>query len=241
MKTVKITSRGFSLIESLISLSLFLFILVTSLEFFIATREHFFSLKEGQELNQAAYATMDKIRLDLCQSGRGLLVSQSFGLLEAIMINGDTLITSCKDKDIALMNDLVAGQTFVPLASTTGINKGQRICIYDLEKGEVNTVASASEQGIVLSSPMNFSYDRDNACVILIRTISYYLDNDSRILRRKVNASPAQPLLEDVALFDFSYDAAAHMVFIRLILAIQEEKEYEISVFSKNMALVPTG
>lgn len=239
-KATKNSTAGFSLIESLLSLSLFLFILVSSFEFFISTRNHFFDLKDDQEVNQAAYATLDKIRLDLCESGRGLIAPQSNGLLEALKVNGDTLIIQSKDKDIPLGSDLVAGQTFIPLASTVGIKKSQKLCIIDLEKGEVKTITAVNKQGIALSASLNSSYSMEDTIVILLRTVSFYLDTDRGILRRKVNASPAQPLLEEVYAFDFIYKTTSNIVSLSLILKAKKEKEYEIAVFPKNMALVPT-
>ncbi|MEE9501296.1 MAG: hypothetical protein V3V48_04430 [Candidatus Aminicenantaceae bacterium] len=239
-KVTKNSTAGFSLIESLLSLSLFLFILVSSFEFFISTRNHFFDLKDDQEVNQAAYATLDKIRLDLCESGRGLIAPQSNGLLESLKVNGDTLIIHSKDKDIPLSSDLVAGQTFIPLSSTAGIKKSQKLCIIDLEKGEVKTITAVNKQGIALSASLNSSYAMEDATVILIRTVSFYLDTDRGILRRKVNASPAQPLLEEVYAFDFIYETTSNIVSLSLILTAKKEKEYEIAVFPKNMALVPT-
>jgi type II secretory pathway pseudopilin PulG len=239
-KVTKNSTAGFSLIESLLSLSLFLFILVSSFEFFISTRNHFFDLKDDQEVNQAAYATLDKIRLDLCESGRGLIAPQSNGLLESLKVNGDTLIIHSKDKDIPLSSDLVAGQTFIPLSSTAGIKKSQKLCIIDLEKGEVKTITAVNKQGIALSASLNSSYAMEDAAVILIRTVSFYLDTDRGILRRKVNASPAQPLLEEVYAFDFIYETTSNIVSLSLILTAKKEKEYEIAVFPKNMALVPT-
>ncbi|MCK4931101.1 MAG: hypothetical protein KAT01_02970 [Candidatus Aminicenantes bacterium] len=239
-KVTKNSTAGFSLIESLLSLSLFLFILVSSFEFFISTRNHFFDLKDDQEVNQAAYATLDKIRLDLCESGRGLIAPQSNGLLESLKVNGNTLIIHSKDKDIPLSSDLVAGQTFIPLSSTAGIKKSQKLCIIDLEKGEVKTITAVNKQGIALSASLNSSYAMEDATVILIRTVSFYLDTDRGILRRKVNASPAQPLLEEVYAFDFIYETTSNIVSLSLILTAKKEKEYEIAVFPKNMALVPT-
>ena len=238
MVKTKRSNAGFSLIESLLSLSLFLFILVSSLEFFISTRNHFFDLKDEQEVNQAAYATLDKIRLDLCESGRGLIAPQSAGLIEAIHASGNTLIIQSKDQDIPLGNDLVAGQTFIPLTSTAGINKGQNLCITDPEKREVKTIISVDKQGLTLSSALNSSYAKDDATVALIRTVSFYLDTHSGILRRKVNASPAQPLLEEVDSFDFAYEVASNIISLNLTLTTKEEKKYETSIFPKNMALV---
>jgi type II secretory pathway pseudopilin PulG len=239
-KITKRSNSGFSLIESLLSLSLFLFILVSSLEFFVFTRNHFFNLKNEQEINQAAYATLDKIRLDLCECGRGLIAPQSKGLLDAIQANGNTLIVRSMDRDIPLGSDLTVGQTFIPLSSTTGIKKGQKLCFTDAGKGEIKTISSVDKHGLTLNSPLNSSYRKDETKFILIRTIFFYLDSDQGILRRKVNASPAQPLLEDVSAFDVFYEAASNIVSLSLILKMKEEKKYETSIFPKNMALVST-
>ncbi len=237
-KTAKSFKSGFSLIESLLSLSFFLIILVASLEFFVSTRNHFFDLKDEQEVNQAAYTTLDKVRLDLCECGRGLVIQQSFGLLEAISASNNILTIQSRDKDIPLDNNLVSGQTFIPFTTTAGIKKGQKLCFAHFEKGELKTITAVSKQGLTLSSPLNYSYIKDEASVILIRTVSVYLDGERGILRRKVNASPAQPLLEDVVAFEVIYDAAANITSLGLILKTKEEKKYEVSVFSKNMALV---
>jgi type II secretory pathway pseudopilin PulG len=234
----KLPKSGFSLIESLLSLSLFLFILISSFEFFVSTRNHFFELKDEQEINQAAYTTLDKIRMDLCAGGCGLIAPQTFGLIDAIQINNNTLIIESKVKDIPLANDLVVGQTYIPVVSTAGIKKGQKLCITDPDKGEITTIRSVDKHGLTLSSSLSFSYVKGDAAVVLIRTVSFYLDTDRGILRRKVNASPAQPLLEDVYSFDFTYEATSNIISLRLTLKPQEEKEYETSFFPKNMALV---
>jgi type II secretory pathway pseudopilin PulG len=235
---IRHSSSGFSLIESLICLSLFLFILVASLEFLISARNHFFDLRNEQEINQAAYATLDKIRLDLCECGRGLIVPQRLGLIDAIQATDTTLIIQSKDMDILPEKDLVAGQTFIPIASTSGIKKGQKICFTDLEKGDIKTIISVDTQGLAISTPLNFSYGKDEAAVFLIRTVSIFLDSGRRILRRKVNASSAQPLLEDVFAFNVFYEETSNIVSLGLILNMKEEKEYETFIFPKNMALV---
>jgi type II secretory pathway pseudopilin PulG len=239
IRLTKHNKRGFSLIESLLSLSLFLFILLSSLEFFISTRNHFFNLKDEQEIDLAAYSTLDKIRLDLCECGRGLIVPQSMELFEAIQLTDGILVIHSKDKEILPESDLVAGQTFIQVVSTAGIKKGQKLCFTDLEKGEVKTIAAVDKHGLTLGSSLNYSYRKDEAAFILIRTLSFFLDSSRGILRRKVNASPAQPLLENVSAFNVFYEAKSNIVSLSLILKKREDKEYETFFFPKNMALVP--
>jgi hypothetical protein len=63
------------------------------------------------------------------------------------------------------------------------------------------------------------------------------LDDAKGVIRRKVNASPAQPLLEDVAAFEFDYDRNANLVRLVLAMKLSEEKKYETTVFPKNIAM----
>ncbi len=67
--------------------------------------------------------------------------------------------------------------------------------------------------------------------------VTYFLDGGARILRRRVNTSPAQPLLEGTAGAAWSLDAAAHLVRIRLELHTEGAHPHEATVFLKNPAL----
>lgn len=231
--------KGFSLIESLMSLSLFLIILLSSLEFFASARSHFLKLKDGQEINQAAYSALDKMRGDILQGGLGLLMPARLGVLECISKNNGTLIIYIKEKDLSLLTDLVSGQTRILVGSTKKIKKGRELCIFDSNKGEAKSISSVNSDSLVLSSPLNSSYQKDGTSLILLKKISLFLDEDKHILRRKINASSSQPLVEDVTSFDFNYEKSTNLTRLRLGLKANKnkEREYEISVFPKNVAL----
>ena len=64
-----------------------------------------------------------------------------------------------------------------------------------------------------------------------------YLDSESKILRRKVNTSTPQPLLEDAHAFDFSFDGTTNLIYISVALLDREDKKYEISILPKNLQL----
>lgn len=233
----KNSKKGISLIESLISLSLFLIIVLSSLEFFGLVRSHFLQLKEEQETKLAALAALDRMKADLLNGGLGLLDSIRLGLLEGISENNGILVIFSRDKELSLSGGLVSGQTRVFLGSTKTIKKGRELCIFDSTKGEVASISSVYPDSIVLSSPINHPYLKENASMILLKKISLYLDKDKHILRRKVNSSPAQPLLDEAAFFDCDYDIDTNLVKLRLRLNGKKEKDYEISVFPKNTAL----
>ncbi len=229
--------KGFSLVESLISLSLFFIIVMASLEFFGATRDLYLKIKNKQETKEAALAALDKMRIDLQEGGSGLLMPVQLGLIEGISENNENLILLSKEKDILLLSDLTTGQTRIDLDGKHDTGKSRMICIFDSEKGEVKTISDADTKSIILSSPLDFSYVKEKASLILLRKVSFYLDKDNQILRRKVNASPSQPLLEEVIFFDSSYKRDINLVKLRLALKPNKEKIYEITVFPKNAAL----
>ena len=229
--------KGFSLIESVISLSIFLVIVLSSLEFFGFARNIFLKLKNKEETKEAVLSALDKMKIDLLHGGSGLLVPIQLGILEGIIRNEDTLIILSKEKSLSPPNDLLAGQTRILLESTYNVKKGMELCIFDSAKGEVKSISSVDKRSIVLSSPLDFSFLKEKTCVFLLKKISLFFDEDRQTLRRKVNSSPAQPLLEEVALFDFTYEKVVNLARLRLSLQSKKEKEYEISVFPKNTAL----
>ena len=229
--------KGISLIESLISLSLFLFIVVACLELFGFTRKIFLKLKIQEESNAAVFSALDKMKTDILSGGSGLLEPVHLGLLEGITEEEGALTVLSMEKKLAPVNDLVAGQTKILLPSISNFKKKREICISDILKGEVKSIVSAANKNIVLSSPLDFSYSKDITHICLIRKVSFFFGKDKQTIRRKVNSSPSQPLLEDVALFDFSYSKTTNLVSLRLSLKTNEEKEYEISIYPKNVSL----
>lgn len=229
--------KGFSLIESLLSLSLFLVIVLACLELFGFTRNIFLKLKIQEESQSAVFSALDKMKTDILSGGSGLLEPVQLGLLESISEDEDALIILSMEKNVVFLNDLVTGQTKILLTSISNLKKKREICIFDTLKGEVKSIVSAANKSIVLSSPLDFSYSKDETHIYLIKKVALFIGKNKQIIRRKVNSSPSQPLLEDVALFDFSYSKTTNIVSLRLSLKLNEEKVYEISIYPKNAAL----
>ena len=229
--------KGFSLIESLISLSLFLLILLGSVECFSLARQHFLELKNKYERDEFAHASLDKMRIDLLAAGSGLHTPLALDLVKGLRVIDNSLIISSQDKVLSTLGDLIPGQTQIPLASTGGVKKGSLICIYNQDKGEAQSISIVNRKSLVLASPIQNSYLSGDYNIVLIKTVSFFLDRKQQILRRKVNSSPAQPLLEETAQFLILYEETSHLINLSLSLLSHEEKKYEISVFPKNLGL----
>jgi hypothetical protein len=231
------SEKGFSLMESTLALALFFIAILASLEFFGFTRSLFLKLKTKEETREAALSALDKMRVDLLAAGSGLLEPLKLGLLEGISHEEGTLVILSKEKNLSPLNDLLEGQTRIRLQSTDELKKGREICIFDNHRGEVKSVSRTDKKSIVLSSPLKYSFLKEKTQVLLLQKISFFLDKDKQVFRRRTNSSPAQPLLENAASFGLSYEKATNLARLYLSLESNKEKKYEISVFPKNAAL----
>jgi hypothetical protein len=232
--------RGFSLIDSLIGLSLTLLILAASLEFFGLGRRVFFKLKESQEDSLSVLAALEKIRLDAARAGAGLRTAISLGLVKGLEIQDKTLTFAGEDKTLTLNQDLAEGQARLACDGVEDLAKGRVICVFDDAQGEVHSIVSAGRGFVVLSGPLAHSYKREETHVLALEVITYYYDAAGRVIRRKANTSSGQPLLEDAG----GWEVRSSDDFALITVSIQiksKERRYETSFVPKNMALAKTS
>jgi len=231
--------RGFTTIELLISLSLLLVIVLAGLEFFGQARALFLKLKEAEESEEAALAALDKMRIDLARGGRGLAVPIEMGLLEAVRADPEKLSVLSSGGSYELREDLAQAETQAILLSADGLKKGSEICVFDSDKGEVRRVQSVEGTRLTFSEPLENPYSKETVGLIAVDTTAFFLDQEDAVIRRQVNSSPAQPLLEDAGTFAFSYDRHRNLASIAFTLASHKEKTYELCAFPKNAGLSP--
>jgi hypothetical protein len=148
-----------------------------------------------------------------------------------------TLTISTSERAYALTQDLLAGQTRVPLETVTGLSPQREVCLVEEGWSELHTLSACIPNAAVLAEPLQASFSKNRGQLLLIEKVVYFLDGPAGVLRRKVNASSPQPLLDDVAVFDFSYDKATNLAKASFSLKSSQEKKYEISVFPKNIGL----
>lgn len=226
---------GFSLIESLIGLSLTLAILVASLAAFNIGRRVFFKLKSSEDERLSALAALDKARLDVADAGEGLGVPLAQGLLAGLKLSGSELEVESLDESLTLTADIAAGSTRVACLGSGDVAKGRIVCLQDGDACEVQTVKSTGKGYLVCAAPFGRSYKKDEAQALLVGEVRYYLDSGT--VRRKANNSSAQPLVEDVAAWDVRAGDNPSLITISLVFK-GKERTHEISVLAKNMALL---
>ena len=228
---------GFSLVECLLGMALSLFIITSSLQFFGLAQRVFSRLKEKEEAGQSALAALDKMRIDLLHAGRGLAGELALGLVAAARATEDELRTIALEKPLKLSGTAHAGDTRLTFVSTADIASGQEICLSDGQTGEVRTVARVERGAVILGQPLERDYSEASAAVSLLENVAYFLDGPARILRRRVNAGSAQPLLENIAAAIWICDPEARLVRVRLELSVKGAHPHETTVFLKNSSL----
>jgi len=231
-------SGGFSLLECLVGMALSFLVVLACLEFFGAARRSYSRLKDREETAQGAAAALDKMSVDILRAGQGLVRAAALGLVEPVAESGGALRVTRAEAEFALAADVLAGDTRLPLVRTAELARGREICLEDGAKGEVLTVASVEPGAVIFSSPLSHDYARDGTSVLLLERITLSLDARQGVLRRKVNLSSAQPLLENVRSAEFLEDRPANLVRVRFSLAPQGDATYELCLFPKNPALV---
>jgi competence protein ComGF len=232
--------KGFSMVESMISMFIFLLIVLFSLDCFIVTKKHFNQLQQSETSNTAAYAALDRMRRDIIEAGKGLKEPMALGILEGISTNQNELVILSQQEKLSVLEDIVSGQQRVPADNTRNLKIKQQICIFGSGNGEVHSIVSVTQDSILLDSPVASQYLQEETSLVLLRRLSLFFDESTQIIRRKVNNSPSQPLLEGVASFRFEYFKDSNLVRLHLCLNMEEEKDYETTVFPKNTALPVT-
>ncbi len=228
---------GFTLTEILIGLWLALFISIAAFEFFGITRDLFGKLKGEEMETQSAEAALEKIRTDFQRAGQGLVAPMRDRTVAGLELAGPALTIALSEKTYEISQDLLSGQTRVPLTATSGLSDLREICLVENGWGELHEISAVESGAVVLNDPIRADFTRTAGRLHLIERITYFLDEPAGVLRRRVNSSPAQPLLEDVDAVEFDYDAAANLARAGLSLLSSKERKYEISVFPKNIGL----
>ncbi len=232
---------GFSLLECLVSLSLSLLILIAALEVAVQARRVFVKLRESQEKNLAVAVALEKMREDLETAGAGipgLLLGKG---LTPLQLSGQTLVIFSADGKTSLLADVSPGQSYllVQLSSEVSsiLKKGRAVYLTDGNSGELTYIISVSVNSLAVSPALNTAFEAARTEVIVLEKIELYLDRQQKILRRRVNNTTGQPLLEEAEDFTALYQAENNLASI--ILSTEsggKAHEYELVMYPKNLS-----
>jgi len=224
--------------ESLLSLSLTLIIVLAGYEFFGISRAFFFRLKDRSEERQAALAALDMIREDARRAGQGLVGPISLGLVSGLETEGGRLHVERCEKDLGLAADIQPGQTTLAVRDAQGLKRKRRVCLIQAGQGQVLEISNIQDKALTVNPAVEAFYKKEESCLLLLETVDYSLDESTGVIRRKENNGSGQPLLEEAALLECASETASRLTTIRLAVRSHREKIYEICILPKNLAPV---
>ena len=232
---------GSTILESLLALVFFLLIILAGIEFFGTTRKAFFKLDDTLSSAECARAGMERLRLDLLLAGDGLARPIALDLLAGIEAAADGASFLSLEKTARLTGNVRAGDVTFALGEADDFSPGKIVCLVDRSRGELLSVGSADGLLIGSDSPVLHDYAAEGTEVLLLRKVTYLLDPDKGLLKRRINASPAQPLVEEVLTFTFTHDLASGLAAAVLVLKQNPDKTYPLAVFPRGLALARRG
>jgi hypothetical protein len=228
---------GLTLFETLLSLALFSAVILGGFDFFNRARHMFFRLRSAQDVGERVQAALDRIRLDIREAGLGLAAPVRGEVLQAVETTEEGPVFRSAETAVRLAEDAPAGAGRIRLTAGDGFSAGREVCLVDKARCETTVVHSADGRELDLSAPLGAGFGAADTSVILVRRVSYPPLSGDGVQKRKVNASPAQPLLEDVTEFLCTYDRSANLARIMIRPASDPENKYVITIFPKNAAL----
>jgi type II secretory pathway pseudopilin PulG len=235
---IKVHFEGFSLLENLLSLTLSLFILVSALEVITQVKKVYNRLQTQQEASLAASIALEKIREDLDKAGTGVNGCRPPVDRWPIKVENSKITLFSGELEIKLAGDVEAGQNWaliVPLAgSDSKLRSGRVILITSQGQTDLVEIANVSNNRVTLSPPFSSSFRRAESIAYLLEEVEIYLDSKQSILRRKVNKTSGQPLLEEVYDFQPTYDPETNLTWIKLQTDSKKEKTHELFFYPKN-------
>lgn len=232
---------GFSLLECLISLGLSLLILLSALEVSAQVRRIFLRLSEAQERSLAVSVALEKIREDLETAGAGIPGRSEDTGFAPLQVNNQVLVIFSAQRKTGLLADISAGQDFLLVELQPGLSsvlkKGRAVYLTDGSSGRVVYINSVSGNRLNVTPALDIALEANRTQVIILEKIELYLDGKQKVLRRRVNNTSGQPLVEGVEDFAAAYLPAGNLVSINLSAESGgKSHEYELLMYPRNLS-----
>ncbi|MBC7364947.1 MAG: hypothetical protein H5U07_10495, partial [Candidatus Aminicenantes bacterium] len=148
------------------------------------------------------------------------------------------------EEEVSLWAPAEAGQCFLIVYASQALadklKKGRSLLLQNLKerKFELFSIVNFTGNVIYLNVPLESNFSPEGSRLCLLKKVDYFLDKE-KILRRRVNDTSSQPLLEGAVSFEFKYSLNTNILTVKLIAGTKKEVTYELVVFPKNIFKTP--
>lgn len=212
-------NEGFSLLEFMIAMtiSLMLLTLIVGQASLLGQRSP--RIIDSQERLEALFSTIDFFKSDINACGKRLQEAQVFLGILCFDTAPHKLTIRIGTASETLGEGLNSRQQTLDLALSDEFGSGREVLIYDpaSKRYEWSRILEKRKKSLGLENPLKQDY-MPGSRIVAIKTISYQHDAGKQILYRKIDRAPAQPMLEQVGDFYFSFfqDTASLLYQIKL-------------------------
>ncbi len=189
--------KGFSLTETIISLTLSLFILLFTSLFVDFVRKESLRGKEEMENLQEFYSGIDRIGYEIKRCGLGLShlwEKEEFKIFEVL---DDALYLRRGNGKTFLSDKALRGENRIFVDEPFKFKEGREIMVTDFLKFENKKIIKKEKNALVLSGALKNDYS-ERSLAIQINYVSFKYDGRKKILRMSQNFGPYQPLIENI-------------------------------------------
>ncbi|MBI5193204.1 MAG: prepilin-type N-terminal cleavage/methylation domain-containing protein [Nitrospirae bacterium] len=239
-------SKGYSLIELMITMAIFVFAVLTFSKFFIS-EHHLYAVQEADtEIQQTLRNVLNIVNRELIQTGYGL-PAQINGITK---FKKEELIFRANIRDIAtsLVSDAVPEQNILNVMNSTGttFKKDDVIVLCDkvnINRCEEHTLSeNGTNNSVILSSPVNETFIAGSR-INLINTISYRYNSSRKEFQRKIDKGTWESLAENIPAdgLTFSYKDRSNNTPVNSSDIIRIDISLSVESFRKDMHLNENG
>lgn len=197
--------KGFSLIETIISLTISLFVLFSTSMFVDFVRKESSKEKEKMEDLQELYTGVDRIRFELRRSGLGLYPLWEKDNFKIFELSDNYIGLRRANKKSFILEKSFKGERKIIVEKPEIFKERREIIITDFLNFEWNRIVKIENKVLELERGLENDY-LDGSKVIQINFISFKYDSKKKILRMSQNSGPYQPLIEKIENCSFKKD-----------------------------------
>ncbi len=197
--------KGFSLTETIISMTLSLFILFFTSLFVDFVRKESFKGKEEMEDLQEIYSGIDRLGYEIKRCGIGLSLSWENNDFKILSISEDSISLRRGNGKSLLKERVFKGEKRIIVEEPFLFKEGREVIITNKIRFERNKILKIEKDEIRLSDGLENEYP-EGAEVIQINFISFKYDSGKKVLRMSQNSGPYQPFIEGIENCTFKKD-----------------------------------
>ncbi|MGQ9619017.1 MAG: hypothetical protein ACUVUG_08685 [Candidatus Aminicenantia bacterium] len=194
--------KGISLTETIISLTLSLFVLFSSSIFVSSIKKEILKGKEQIESLQELYSAIDRISYEIKRCGIGLSKEWEMDEFKIFEIYNERINLRRFDEDSLIKEECSKGEKNIQVEEPFKFKEGREIIITDFLNFDFNEISEIKNDEIILKDYLKNDYE-EGSKIIQINFVSLKFDKSKKILRMSQNSGPFQPIVENVEDINF--------------------------------------